>query len=573
MFAPRSAPVRVLAVSLFFLFSLSTTTAFAQSSAQSNAAVDHSQIFEWCETPMRAINSVFSPDADQRVACLGRVGSFQAQEIALRLARLLENTGQVQAESFSDNPDYKNAQGDSELVVTSRYPGILVRKGGDGRWVWPETSLRRAREIFQQLHVPGWARSLPDWMQGSFFGLRVYQGVALLALLALGLIIRTIIRFIVMNRLKSLSKKLKRPWLSPVVDAAASPGATLVMAVLLAITYPLLGLPVGVTVAMSLFVRIMVMGSVIWSGYHIIDVFALRWSEVASRSDSKLDDQLVPMVRKLAKIVLVVSGVLIVLQNLNVNVGAMIATLGIGGVAIAFASKDMLANLFGSVVVFVDQPFQIGDWIVVGGVEGIVEQVGFRSTRIRTFYNSLVSVPNSKFTQTDVDNYGARRYRRTYTNVGITYDTTPDQMQAFVEGIRAVIQANPYTRKDYYEIHMSGFGDSSLNVMLYFFFETNSWSIELRERHNVFLEVMRLAHSLKISFAFPTQTLHVESMPQPGQPRRVPQPMPTPEMAQVVKSYGPRGELGRPAGAEVAGGYYATPAAALHKGAGDAGDG
>lgn len=527
------------------------------------------QQYEWCETPRRAINSVFSPDPEQRAACLGKVGSFEAQEIANRLRSLLEATKSVEADKFSNDPNYRNSDGEEVVVVSSRYPGITIRKSVDDRWMWPEASLRRAREIYQQINIPEWAQSLPEWTQGSFLGLRVYQGLALLVLIAIGFITRAIISFIVANRLRKLSKKLNRPWLNPIVAAAASPGATLFMALILAIAYPRLGLPVGMTVIMSLVVRVMVAGSIVWALYHLIDVFALRWADIAAGTDTKLDDQLVPMVRKLAKILLVTSGVLIVLQNLNVNVGAMVATLGVGSIAIAFAAKDMLANFFGSIVVFVDKPFQIGDWVVVDGAEGVVEEVGFRSTRVRTFYNSLMTLPNAVFTEKKIDNYGARQYRRTFVTIGITYDTTPDQMQAFIEGIRAIIQANPYTRKDYYEVHMSGFGDSSLNVMLYFFFKTDSWSIELRERHNVFLEVMRLAQSLRIRFAFPTQTLHLDYVNQPGEPRDVPQPMPDPEMAQVIKSYGPKGGAGRPFAREIAGGYYATSAAGAHKG-GDA---
>ena len=193
-----------------------------------------------------------------------------------------------------------------------------------------------------------------------------------------------------------------------------------------------------------------------------------------------------------------------------VELRALLTGLGIGGLAFALAAKETLANFFGSVMIFVDRPFQIGDWIVVNGAEGIVEEVGFRSTRIRTFYNSVISVPNAVFTDAKIDNYGQREYRRTVCTLNLTYDTTPEQIQAFCEGIRAIIIANAHTRKDYYEVHMSGFGAHSLDVMVYFFFKVDSWTAELRERHNVYLEIMRLAGDLGVCFAFPTQTLHVD---------------------------------------------------------------
>jgi MscS family membrane protein len=111
-----------------------------------------------------------------------------------------------------------------------------------------------------------------------------------------------------------------------------------------------------------------------------------------------------------------------------------------------------------------------------------------------------------------VDNFGAREFRRFKTVLGLTYDTTPKQMQAFVEGIRALLKANPVIRQEYYEVHFSSFGDSSLNVLVYAFFKTDSWTTELTEKHNILLDIMSLAQELGVSFAFPTQTLHLESV-------------------------------------------------------------
>src|SRR5690606_33156269 len=113
----------------------------------------------------------------------------------------------------------------------------------------------------------------------------------------------------------------------------------------------------------------------------------------------------------------VIMGGLFILQNLNVNVASLLAGLGIGGLAFALAAKDTLANFFGSIMIFSDRPFQVGDWVKIGDAEGIVEEVGFRSSRIRTFYDSLLSIPNGKIVDTPIDNYGARVYRRTFTTL------------------------------------------------------------------------------------------------------------------------------------------------------------
>ncbi|MDT8323497.1 MAG: mechanosensitive ion channel family protein, partial [Bacteroidota bacterium] len=178
-------------------------------------------------------------------------------------------------------------------------------------------------------------------------------------------------------------------------------------------------------------------------------------------------------------------------------------------------AKDTVENLFGSLTVMFDKPFDIGDWIKVGDLEGTVEEVGFRSTRIRTFYNSQITMPNSRLVASAVDNLGRRQYRRLSTTLGVQYDTPPEKIDAFCEGIREIIRRHPYTRKDFYMVYFNEFAAFSLNILLYVFHETPDWATELRERHRLLLDITRLAKRLGVEFAFPTQTLHMSSMPQP----------------------------------------------------------
>ena len=191
---------------------------------------------------------------------------------------------------------------------------------------------------------------------------------------------------------------------------------------------------------------------------------------ITDRTENKLDDQLVPLIRKSLRFFVVTMGIILILQNNGYNVASLIAGLGIGGLAVALAARDTLANFFGSITIFLDRPFRIGDWVTIGKVEGVVEEVGFRSTRIRTFYNSLVSVPNSNVSNSDIDNYGMREYRRLKTVLNLTYATTPEQIEAFVEGIKAIVKANKHFRQDFYEVHFTTFGAHSLDVLVYMSF-------------------------------------------------------------------------------------------------------
>lgn len=247
----------------------------------------------------------------------------------------------------------------------------------------------------------------------------------------------------------------------------------------------------------------------VWMCNIVINIVASYFSTIALKTENKFDDLLVPLLRKTSKVVIFSAGVLLLAQNIWDDVTGLLAGFGIGGLAVALAAKDTLANLFGSLTVLVDRPFQIGDWVQIGSIDGSVEEVGFRSTRIRTFYNSLITVPNNVLTSTAIDNYGARAYRRFKTTLGVEYGTDPEKLEAFCEGIRQLILSQPTTRKDYFHVYFNNFGGSSLDILLYVFFKVPDWSTELAERHKLLVNILRLGNRMGVSFAFPTRTLHL----------------------------------------------------------------
>ncbi|MGF1679608.1 MAG: mechanosensitive ion channel family protein, partial [Candidatus Methylacidiphilales bacterium] len=270
------------------------------------------------------------------------------------------------------------------------------------------------------------------------------------------------------------------------------------------------GLPLKILTSV---LRVTLTVSIIWVVYAAADTLSIYLKSVAEKTTNTLDNQLVKLVSRTLKLFIILMGVLIGLQNLGINVVSLLAGLGIGGLAIALAAKDSLSNFFASIMIMLDRPFRLGHWIVVGKHEGTVEDIGFRSTKIRTFYNSLISIPNSEIANTGVDNMGLRQYRRVRTVLSITYDTPAEKVEVFVEGIKKIILAHACTRKDFFHVVFHDFGESSLDVLLYFFLEVPDWGSELKERQNVLLEIMRLAEALGVEFAFPTRTVHMMNHP------------------------------------------------------------
>jgi len=255
---------------------------------------------------------------------------------------------------------------------------------------------------------------------------------------------------------------------------------------------------------------------IIWFGTRLLDGACLVWQEKASASDSRLDDQLVPIVRRTGKVFLILIGAVLVLQNLGYSVSSLLAGLGIGGAAVALASKDTVANLFGSIVIFLDRPFLVGDWIEMGGIEGTVEDVSLRTTRVRTFANSLITVPNAQFTTGSINNWSKMKKRRIKMSVGLTYDTTADQMQAAVEKIRTLLREDENILNDFFLVNFDTFGPSSLDIFIYCFTVTTNWGEYLEARQQLLLKIMRAMQEMGLSFAFPSQSVYVESLP--GEP-------------------------------------------------------
>lgn len=402
---------------------------------------------------------------------------------------------------------------------------IAFERLPDGQWLFSAQTVagasglsRALAALPQQVAVDEAALDEPLWVQqtipqglrtGGFFGLRPWQWLGLAVILFLGLVtdlaLRTLLAPLGRRTFKQLRGRLAERHLQETTRAVGLFATAIVWSSLIRLL--VLPDPIGAIALSATGVFAVLAGA--FMGWKLTDLGGEYLLHRARKTESRFDDILVPLLRKTAKLFVVALAIIYGAQNLNINIVPLLTGLGIGGLAFAFAAKDTIENLFGSVAVVLDRPFEVGDWVMVGDVEGTVEELGFRSTRIRTFYNSQVTIANATLVRATVDNYGRRQYRRWKTTIGVQYDTAPDKLLAFTEGIRELIRRHPFTRKDYYQIWCNDFADSSLNIMVYMFFEVPDWSTELRERERLFVDIVRLADQLGVQFAFPTRTLHL----------------------------------------------------------------
>jgi len=238
----------------------------------------------------------------------------------------------------------------------------------------------------------------------------------------------------------------------------------------------------------------------VWLGSHVLAESAVSSQKMLTGS---IDSQLIRLGLRLVATVLSVGILVVGAQQLGIPAYSVIAGLGVGGIAVALAAKDSLANLLGSLLIMFEKPFRVGHWIKVDNIEGFVESIGFRSTRIRTFYNSLVSIPSNHLVNTTVDNMAMRKLRAVRTVLHISYATPTDQVENFVVAIKSLIDSDPDTYKKWYRIRFDDFGEYGLHILVNFLLDVPDNETEQVKRQRILLEILELAKTMGIQFAIP----------------------------------------------------------------------
>ncbi len=243
-----------------------------------------------------------------------------------------------------------------------------------------------------------------------------------------------------------------------------------------------------------------------WLLSRLFDAFYRQYLKpLADKSENDLDDQLMPIVSKGVKMIIWAMAIIIGLNNAGYDVAALIAGLGIGGLALAMAAKDTVSNVFGGVTIFTDQPFKIGDRIKVAGYDGTVIEIGVRSTRLKTLEGRIVTMPNAKFADAPVENISWEPSRKVVVTLGLTYDTQPDQMQNAMDTLTDINAKNSSTEDDAV-VFFSAFGDFSMNITFIYYIRKDESIAGTQSAMN--LEILRRFNEQGLEFAFPTQTLY-----------------------------------------------------------------
>jgi MscS family membrane protein len=348
---------------------------------------------------------------------------------------------------------------------------------------------------------------LPDWIMTS----PMWRYILLIAIFVLIYqAIRLIGKFIsdITNVLKDSEENVR---LHLVLRAAMWPIGLLLISVAVYALKEILDLTKTITQISDTAIGVLSTLAIVVFLYRLIELLVYELDRFAQRDDNMLDITFVQMIRLITRAVVIAIGAIYLLRALSGKpLSALLAGLGIGGIAIALAAQDTLKNFFGSIMIMLDKPFSVGQRVLVENYDGVVEDIGFRSTRVRTLTGHLVTVPNEKMATNAIENVGRRPHIRRLTNITITYDTPPDKVERALEIIREILDNHEGMHPDFPpRVYFNEFNDTSLNIMMiYWYHPADYWAyVELSEKVN--LKIMRAFEKEGIEFAFPTTTTYL----------------------------------------------------------------
>lgn len=439
--------------------------------------------------------------------------------LASKLRKIIDGKGIIiRTDKIPDDSNFvDSATNISRFRISNQLDGIYIEKINN-QWLFSDDAIEAISSIYKDvfpIEIQAINSIIPDFAKNSIIGIQIWKIFALFLLIATSIILYFFLvwlfgSFIIMIAHRFSYESIANRFIKPI----AKPISMLIVAILFLEIIPIIEFAVIINTLCNYLLRAVIPIFSLLIIFKLIDLIAAIFGKLAERTETTIDDNIIPLIRKGVKVIVFVFAIIYTLKAFDIDVTPIIAGVSIGGLALALAAQDTVKNIFGSVTIFTDQPFQVGDRIVFDNIDGVVEEIGIRSTRIRTLYNSLVTIPNGKLADLTIDNMGQRAKRRFNTNFGINYNTPAELINCFVLGLRSIVANQPLIEQESVEIHLNSFADSAINILFYTFINTNDWTIELNVRHNILIEIINLAKELGISFAYPTSTILVEEFPE-----------------------------------------------------------
>tara|TARA_Y100001970_G_scaffold286687_1_gene409488 strand:+ start:330 stop:1457 length:1128 start_codon:yes stop_codon:yes gene_type:complete len=350
------------------------------------------------------------------------------------------------------------------------------------------------------------------WISG-IFGVNVSEIIISLIIFLVFYVLRRLFARFVIRRLSKYVLRSKNQIDDAIVDVIEGPLKFLPVVIGFFIASSYVDFSSNVQNFIDLINRSLITIFIFWLLHQLV----IPFSFLIKKFEEKISKPLVDWTLRGLKILIFILGVVAILELWGIKVGPVIAGLGLFGVAVALGAQDLFKNLISGIMILMERRFTIGDVILVSGeVEGVVEQIGFRSTLIRRFDSTPVMVPNYKFAEQSVTNHTRRHHRRIRWLIGLEYKTTIDQLKNIREEISLLIKNNSSFAKNLntnYFVRIDSFSDSSIDMLVQVFTETNDWGEYLRVKEDLAVKIIQIIEKNNAGFAFPTQSIYLESIP------------------------------------------------------------
>lgn len=346
-------------------------------------------------------------------------------------------------------------------------------------------------------------------LQRLVLGIPLWQYLASALYLLLAILVAKIFDYIVSVQLKKITSRTKLQWDDYLIELLRGPVRMLVIVLLLQFGLNLFDWPDWLKAWLRKGFYLLVAFSFTYLAVKLVDVMAKYWKGRPSiASNRTFSELLIPLISKTIKAFVLTMAIMITLDNLGFNIRTLLAGASISGLALGLAAQDTVANLFGAAAVFVDQPFKIGDRIQLNGIDGTVEEIGLRSTRVRNLDGHLITVPNKTMGNATITNISRRPNIKTVMNIGITYDTSADQVNKAVEIIKEVYGGHPMTHD--LITGFNNYADSSLNILVIHFWKGLDFKAYLAGLQELNVGLKRRFDQEGINFAFPSRTVYLK---------------------------------------------------------------
>jgi MscS family membrane protein len=347
-----------------------------------------------------------------------------------------------------------------------------------------------------------------SWLHFQVLNIPIWQYIAALIYIFLAFYVSKLLDYVIQVQLHKLVKKTQTKFDDLLLNLVRGPVKIICFVVLLHIGLRVFAWPEWQALFISSGLKIIVACSLTYVATKFVDLLMGLWQQrVESIQEGMLDMHLFPIIRKTMKIFVVVIAVLVTSQNLGMNITAFLASLSIGGLAVGLAAQDTLSNLFGAVAIFADKPFRVGEDIRLDSIEGTVEAIGLRSTRVRNLDGYLVTIPNKNVANANIINISKRPRIKTVMNLGVTYDTASAKIERAMEIIREVYEPHPKTADLW--VTFNKFDSSACNIQVIHWWNATDYKEYLQGLQNMNLELKRRFDEEGIAFAFPSQTIYM----------------------------------------------------------------